>query len=362
MNPSAAEDANATGPRQFRLKHSPELDGLRGIAILLVVIHHFFEIGNGALGVDLFFVLSGFLITLLLSAEFQCFGEIKLSYFYMRRVLRLLPALALTLLGLLIGEHLGLVPFPKGVVLYIATYTTNLGILLGNIHTGLRTNPLTPTWSLAIEEQFYIVWPLAFLLLCKLCKGRYPIRGLLGMLLAWEGYRWWVIIQTSSARRLYYGTDTHAHLLFIGCLLAFIRLEMPVRSALGRREGLFWNLFTLLLAGLVLFAPSNFDLYNLLNTLWGIAFAGTIWATTLPLEGYRKVLRWPWLQFLGRISYGLYLFHIPIMVACESVVAQQVAADVLAFPIAIVVSWLSFRGVELPILRYKTRFQRTLRC
>src|SRR5215813_13118594 len=142
----------------FSLGYRRWLDGLRGVAILLVLLFHLRLIRGGSLGVDVFFVLSGFLITTLLVEEYQRRGAIRLGQFYLRRVLRLVPALAVIILLFLIHT---LVFDPPEVwnarwleASSVATYPSNLSSL-----TGITISMLGYTWSLSLEEQFYLLWP-----------------------------------------------------------------------------------------------------------------------------------------------------------------------------------------------------------
>ena len=294
----------------FRLGHRLELDGLRGIAALIVVVNHYFGGVNAALGVDIFFVLSGFLITLLLSEEFGESQVLSLRYFYLRRVLRLLPALVYTIIAVYILSRFGFLSFPSVMLPYILTYTANLPFAFGWLSTNHNTNPLALTWSLAIEEQFYLVWPFVFSGLLKLQEKKALVRRLLGAVLVWEMYRWWIVITTFSANRLYYSTDCHAQLLLIGCILGLIRSETP-ELTLSLRARWLWSLAVLLVFCLIFSGLGTFDLYTVLLTQWGILISIIIWASTLQLGLVNQVLKNKILVGVGKISYGVYPYHIP---------------------------------------------------
>ena len=210
----------------FVSKHVPELDGLRGIAILAVVVHHHltpFSLSGGFLGVDLFFVLSGFLITGLLLSEFEKTQTISLRKFYMRRVLRLGPALFLYLVACLcVTYYTQLIDFKtelKLIGLAIA-YATNWRLALGWDPT---LDPTAIIWSLSIEEQFYVVWPLLlFACLALKIRRRFIGLGLVVVIVAILLHRYDLLESGSSLTRLYYGTDTRADALLVGCLTALL--------------------------------------------------------------------------------------------------------------------------------------------
>ncbi len=360
MSDAPSEPTKEDDVKPFRVSHIRALDGLRGVAIVLVLCSHLLGVGYAGFGLELFFVLSGFLITLLLADERDRHGKIKLSYFYMRRLLRLLPALCIALGGAYLASLLGWLVFPTWMIPYILTYTTNLGVAFNGLPTDRDTNPFYPMWSLAIEEQFYTVWPLVFVWLCEKTRCRYPIRPLIVLLLIWEAYRWWIITHSFSVRRIYFSTDTHAQVLLVGGLLALIRLERPrnIVTSSHKWTSFFWNFYILVVFALVVFNPGSFDLYNLTGTFWGFAFGGLVWATTVPsLKLYHSFLEMTWLRFLGKVSYGLYLFHIPIHVSCETLMGDTILTRCLAFIISIVLAWLSYTYLELPILRRKKKYQ-----
>ena len=210
----------------FVSRHVPELDGLRGIAILSVIVHHQltpYSLNGGFLGVDLFFVLSGFLITGLLLAEFEKTGKVSLKKFYMRRVLRLGPALFLYLLGcLVVTYYTQLINFKTELklVLIALAYSTNWRLALD---WDRSLDPTAIIWSLSIEEQFYLLWPILLIACLTLgLRRRFIALGLTVVMTAIVLNRLWLLDAGRSLTRLYYGSDTRADALLVGCLIALI--------------------------------------------------------------------------------------------------------------------------------------------
>ena len=210
----------------FASRHVPELDGLRGIAIISVLIHHQltpFALKGGFLGVDLFFVLSGFLITGLLSAEFNKTNSISLKKFYMRRILRLGPALVLYLFGCLIvtiyTQEISVTRQIKLIVLALV-YSTNWRMAF---QWDTALDPTAIIWSLSIEEQFYLVWPIVlFVCLGLKIKRNHIAAALAAVIIAILIHRFVMLSGGAVLTRLYYGTDTRADALLMGCLFALL--------------------------------------------------------------------------------------------------------------------------------------------
>lgn len=295
-------------------RHVPELDGIRGIAIIAVLIHHQltpFSLKGGFLGVDLFFVLSGFLITGLLLTEFEKTGAISIRNFYMRRALRLGPALALYLIGCLaVAYHTAAIDLSRQARLIVIAlvYATNWRMAFG-------WDPVLDAtaiiWSLSIEEQFYLVWPLLFFgcLSLKLSK-RYIASGLILAILGILLYRAFLLNAGTDFTRLYYGTDTRADALLTGCLLALLPTTIVGLKLMRWLKGA-----SLVSAAcfLYLLSTANFtDSYLYAGGFSAVAcLVGlVIWvAANSPPQILSAVLRWYPLRWFGHISYGLYLWH-----------------------------------------------------
>lgn len=285
MAATTSTEATPTGggPAAWRLGHRPTLDGLRGVAIALVLALHWWpaDVPGGDTGVDLFFVLSGFLITRLLIEEHHRHGRIDVAAFYTRRARRLFPALAV----------LVAVGAASSGVLWVLLYAANVGRMNGALLGG----PLEHTWSLAIEEQFYLVWPAAMVLLLRARRPALFIA--LGVVLV-ALHR---VQLDADWLRLTAGTDTRADALLLGALVAF---------TVGRLATYRWAAPAAAVAPLlflvVVQAP---DL-----TRWGYTLVAGLWAIVLlwALQAPGSWLAAGPLRTLGRLSYSLYLWHYPV--------------------------------------------------
>ena len=349
--------------------YRPELDGLRGVAVLSVMTFHSGLLGGGWLGVDMFFTLSGFLITSLLLEEYAKSKRISLTYFYVRRALRLLPALVtlVTVLVLILLVTTGreyrvyLLLYVSAVLLYFANWIEPFGIPLG---WGFGH-----TWSLAIEEQFYIVWPLALIILLRLVRRRITIAVIVtcGAVAAFA-YRMILTRAGASSLRLFEGSDTHADPLLVGCALALWtfwdllpggRIPRLIARCLA-------GLSMLGLAGLLLRARLPVDYVEHGASTAAAVCTGLIIADLLgPHPLLARALRNGLLLGTGRISYGLYLWHYPMFFALGIETYGPISA-----PWLIATGWVgtagaalvSFYLVESPALRLKTRFRPSRRA
>jgi peptidoglycan/LPS O-acetylase OafA/YrhL len=338
----------------------PELDGLRGIAIISVLIHHkltTFSVNGGFLGVDLFFVLSGFLITGILWSEFQNTRSISLRNFYMRRVLRLGPGLLIYLLACLfvtyrmqrieMGEELKLIAIAL-------VYSTNWLMAFG-VNSFLE--PTSITWSLSIEEQFYLVWPLLFFgcLMFKVRRG-WIVAGLATTILAIMVHRILLLDAGAGLTRLYYGTDTRADALLIGCLMALLpvaRVSMKMKKYLNLASvlsllGLSYFMSTTRFTDPFLYLGG----YTLIALMAGIVI---FVAANSPPGILSALLRNRTLRWFGKISYGLYLWHW-LVVLSSSFYYLGYWEPWAKLALAVGIASASFYLVEKPFNRLKSRF------
>jgi len=344
----------------FMSRHVPELDGLRGIAIIAVLIHHQltpFSLNGGFLGVDLFFVLSGYLITNLLLAEFEKTRSISLTNFYIRRVLRLGPALAVYLVACLVVTYLtGLISVSRQIKLIVMAvlYSTNWRMALG---WDTALDPTAIIWSLSIEEQFYLVWPVViFGCLALKLRRRYLIGGLVVTILAVMLHRYLLFNNAAHLTRLYYGTDTRADALLMGCLVALAPARLP---GVPMRRWL-QVAGSLSAAGLgYLIVVANFsDSFLYRGGFTAVALLAGILifvAANSPPRILSLLLKWTPLRWFGRISYGLYLWHW-LVVRNTSLYFLGYWEPWARLGIALGIASVSFYVVERPFNRLKGRF------
>lgn len=331
------------------LPYQPALTGLRGLCVLLVLAHHGllwpgWSLPGGWLGVDGFFVLSGYLITALLCRERAATGRIALGAFYRRRAARLLPALWLVCGAVAL---LGLAGSVGGWSLLTAlTYTTDLGLLWTQDIGAF--GPLGGTWTLAIEEHFYLLWPLLI--------RRAPRCLLRGCLLAWGGVaggRVLAVLLGVGEPRLFANPVLRLDGILVGAALALALHRGAIRPtpALARRirRALLWCLPPAL-AALVL-APGAAVLPGplLIWPLGGYGLAAGAWGLLLlylvvaPDGRLARVLSYRPLLTLGTISYGVYLW--------QGVFLALGVGPLVALAATLAVAALSYRYIELPIRR-----------
>lgn len=319
-----------------RLGYVPALDGLRGVAIASVIGEHFFRLRGGFFGVDLFFVLSGFLITTLLLEERDRDGVIRLRAFYERRARRLLPAL-----GAFLAAAAVVAAAAYGTGRLVALISVSV-FYLGNVARFLggdmmRGTPFGHLWSLAEEEQFYLVWPLLLILLLR----RYSERALLFVLVAvFAGavaYTAALSLVGADWHRLYYGPDTHASGLVLGCAVALIR-----------RRGILVKGAT---AALVLFVAST--IVGAQTVAWSViglpvvelACAVMVLAAASQAGWFARLLSFRPLVYLGVISYSLYVWHVLVVWMTHGAAGLNA---IIPAVVALLLAVLSFRFVEQP--------------
>ena len=324
-------DAPAGGPRP----QVPGLDGIRAVAVLGVLAFHggVSRVAGGLLGVDIFFVLSGFLITSLLVSEWSASGSIGFRRFYDRRARRLLPALFLTML--LVAAYAQWFALPstleglRGDALSTLAYVANWHFIVTGQNYFVRFGPPSPllhTWSLAVEEQFYVVWPaLALFVLRRRGRRGLAVVAAFGIVLSATATAV-LYHHGAGVTRLYYGTDTRVQEVMAGALLAVVlpRLARWVRSAdvggatgpvsAGRVVSVIGSVggLTLLWALSGVSGTSGF-LYNGGFLLVATATAAVILLVMVrPRALATRALALSALGYIGRISYGLYLYHYPL--------------------------------------------------
>lgn len=361
------------GARAPRLPYLPGLDGLRACAVAAVLLYHAgcTWIPGGFLGVEVFFVISGYLITALLLAEWPARRRIDLKAFWLRRARRLLPAVFVLIVAVLAvavvwlpGEVAGL----RGDALASAGYVTNWYLILGEksyFETVGRPSLLRHLWSLAVEEQFYLIWPLLFAGMLRFWTRRRTIVAILlgaaaSTLLMAALYR-----PDADPSRVYYGTDTRMAGLLVGAALAF--LWKPGRTpgvnqapARALDQGRALDLLGALAFGVLVWSCAGFDEYQ--PQLYQGGFALVALATAVLIVAavdprarlVPRLLGSAPLRWIGLRSYGIYLWHWPVFMLTRP--QLDVALDgwqLLAVRAAatLVLAELSYRCVEMPVRR-----------
>ncbi|MBK8182880.1 MAG: acyltransferase [Candidatus Competibacteraceae bacterium] len=347
------------------MAYAPELDGLRGIAILAVMLFHtemsIFK--GGFIGVDIFFVLSGFLITSLLIQEFVATKTISLKNFYIRRLLRLGPALMLLLISYCIISFFFLSK-EQANSNYIDAFISL--IYLSNWARAFDVHPpdfLGHTWSLSIEEQFYILWPILLLTLLRISKNRWYvfIFTVLIALVSWL-LRIHFIINDVSLIRVYNGLDTRADALMTGCALGVLLVLYPP-SEMSRHSCFKWLKYLSPLAMLCLlflvFASDwqDFRMYYFGFSVVECLVFILILDIRLNKEGIlSKLLALKGLVWIGSISYGLYLWHYPVYRTMFALGFGHKAVVFVGTLATFIIAMFSYFILEKPVLRLRKFF------
>jgi peptidoglycan/LPS O-acetylase OafA/YrhL len=347
--------------RGGRSTYRPHLDGLRTVAVYLVVAFHagLAGFGGGFIGVDVFFVLSGYLVTSLLWRELVANARVDRRRFYARRARRILPAALATLI--VTATIWAVVATPaelfdiaggfRAACLYAANWyfihqsTDYFG-------ANINSNPIVHFWSLAVEEQFYLVWPLLLggLFAATRRSGRarwWILRGAVFLLASASAIAAWHIGRT-HLDRAYFGTDTRAYQLLAGALLALT----PQVFRLTRRFAARTMLAPVALAGLVVTGSSIFHMTPISRGFYATLFTGVlIVALEDPAsEPTRSLLGSQPFAYLGRLSYGTYLWHWPVIVLLErNRNLPGTVVFVVSTVIATALAAFSFHVMEHPI-------------
>jgi len=357
------------GDNGSKLPHLPGLDGLRGLAVAIVVLFHT-ELGfmvGGYLGVSTFFTLSGFLITSLLLREAEDQGSIDLRSFWGRRFRRLLPAslvtlfFVATLFAWLVATAEQLDALRAEVLASLAQVANWQLIVAGSSYGDLFADPspLLHFWSLAIEEQFYLVFPLLLAGLWAITRRSKMLLGValtvLAALSAAEPF-----VFDMSPDRIYFGTDTRAAELLLGAVLAVVLSHRGVRSRLVGPSGLRTAMGLGGLAALALqlywwvtLEQSSAFLYRGGFALYALLTCMVITAASLPSGGLPRALSGALLTYLGQRSYGIYLLHWPLFLVVRQTwpTASLWLLAFVGIAVSLALAEVSYRVVEQPIRR-----------
>ncbi|MDF8264096.1 acyltransferase family protein [Luteipulveratus flavus] len=343
------------------------MDGLRGVAVLAVLVYHV----NGSwarggwLGVDLFFVLSGFLITSLLLQEHRRWGSIDLLGFWMSRARRLLPALVVVLIAVLVAAWFWTVQTRRATVgwdvLSALGYVANWRFIAGDesyFSSIAMPSPVLHMWSLSIEEQYYLAFPLLLTALTAVVRSRRTCAAVLGALALLSV--WWMThlyVPGADPSRVYYGTDTRAFELLIGATAACLLSGRELRRGRPRRTDSVlgiaaWPALAIfMICFLLLPEGSTVPFEGGLALLAVVAVVPIAAASSRTPSAFQRALAFEPLRRLGLISYALYLWHWPVIVFLNPSVmpVDGLALSVVQIVTSLLLASLTFLYVERPI-------------
>ena len=331
------------------------LDGLRAVSILLVVLSHAWlgHVIPGGLGVTIFFFISGFIITRVLLAEHAASGTISIQKFYVRRLFRLMPALTVYLLVSLLVMAAARQPVKLMDFAAVLLYFSNFYYVFVGFAQETLMSPLRITWSLAIEEHYYFVYPALFAALAARPRAFLQvIAACIVAVLCWRIYLVWSMgLNDFTIGRIYMGTDTRVDAIFFGAGFALLCANFPRIDMALRGSAAFWCGALLLLSTLVV----RGDLFRetLRYTLQGGALALMFNRLLFVDSAACRVLSLPLMSYIGRVSYSLYLYHwlalgLVSMLMSDYGIAAKWA---VLMPLSFLSAHLSYRYVEQPFLR-----------
>jgi peptidoglycan/LPS O-acetylase OafA/YrhL len=337
-----------------------DIDGLRGIAVSLVVAYHIGLPGlrAGFIGVDVFFVISGYLIAGILVRELRSTGRIDLLAFYSRRVRRLFPALAVVLAVTTVMAAFILTPF--GQIQSFAKSAVASALYVANFYFAATTGgyfdlsadaiPLLHLWSLAVEEQFYLAFPIMLWSLWQLAQGKVRVIARLMLLLTAASFGYALVQAFAGDQAGYYSPLTRAWQLLVGAMLALARGE-PVSEG----SGLVCRASGAMLLGLGLWIVPMIPTYPGWQALLPTVGSALFIAGGTASGG--NILKAKWLVELGRVSYPWYLWHWPLISFGRTMRLGEpdLLLDAMAGAVALVFAVATYRWVEIPIARRSLR-------
>ena len=350
----------------------PAIDGLRAVAVFAVLLYHLGVkwLPGGFLGVDLFFVISGYVITRVILDSIQSANGLDLREFYYGRVRRLYPGL---LLLIAVTTVLSATIAPDAIrrivqdVPYVLTGTNNwhlVAIHQDYFQTVGRAPMLQHTWSLAVEAQFYLIWPITLVAIWKRYgKGRIARVALaIAMISGAALFAFSLQLDNATAGRIshiYFGSDTHSLGLFLGAALGVSWIPQNLTSAISKRAqdfidgiGMF-GLFGILCTFLFI-SESNATLYRLAFPLAGIFGCATLISIVHPASRFAPILSTRPLLWIGQRSYGIYLWHWVIFQVTRpsiDLAGSEIALDLARTLLVLICADISLRYIEIPIRR-----------
>jgi peptidoglycan/LPS O-acetylase OafA/YrhL len=337
-------------------KHMPALDAIRAVSVFLVVLTHARIAGGGSFGVNTFFVLSGFLITHLLLKEHESSGKISLRDFYLRRSLRIFPAYYVFLAFSLVVDHFAGDPRSQADALASAFYLQNYR----NAVVGHSNSSIAHSWSLAVEEQFYLLWPITLMALLRVgghAAARRFLVVAIAAVMAWRCYAYgWLGLSRFWA---YNAFDCRFDSLAMGCLLKLVLREKAARARFDRiaESAIAIPLLIVLLLIPGYLAPAWWQFSV------GFTYEAVIVASAIPLlmlragHGAWSWMQWRTVTYIGTISYSLYLYHQwGLGLGHKFGFLPHWAQFVVGCAFCVALASASYWFVEKPFLRLKGRF------
>jgi peptidoglycan/LPS O-acetylase OafA/YrhL len=362
----------SSSQRQFR----PDVEGLRAVAVIAVVLSHAsLGVRGGYVGVDVFFVISGFLITRLLLQEADRKGRFSFAAFYARRARRIVPAATLVTVATLLGAYVWAPPLRFGAIardgLASALFGVNWRLAAQGTNYFQASSPPSPFqhfWSLSVEEQFYLGWPLllaAVLFVVRTKQHRTKVVTLTAVLAAVIGVSLWASIRVTheSAPYGYFGTHTRVWELAVGAIVA-ATAETLRRLPRSIAAGLAWlGLAAIVLACLAYSSATAYPGFAATLPVGGAALIIIAGCGAAPRWGPERLLTvWP-MRWTGRISYSLYLWHWPLLVLLPDAAGHPLTIPerLCAIAAAVALSVLTYLFVEQPFLRQRILVARPVR-
>lgn len=366
-SPPRRREPAAEHPKPGAGRYMPGLDGLRALAVLAVIFYHLHTqwAPGGLLGVTMFFVLSGYLITDILLAQWDRTGRFDMKDFWVRRAKRLLPAMLAVVLATVLWSILvdrSRLPAMLGDVPAALLYYSNWWLIFHEVSYFESFGPLSPLghlWSLAVEEQFYIFWPVLLgigLILAQKNRGKLAL-VLAGLSLA-SALAMGIMYQPGQdPSRVYYGTDTRLFSLLIGAALAVVWPSRKLKTNISRSATKTLDVtatICLIVIAVLIFKSNDYGTFLYRGGMVLLSLATTILVAALAHPACRlgRVLGAKPLRWIGARSYGLYLWHYPVIVLTTPLVntgGPNMTRILLQLLVSFVLAELSYRYVEQPV-------------
>lgn len=353
--------------QQYPLGYTPALDGLRGLMTVGIIVAHvrYPLVPGSILYMDVFYVMSGYFITSLLMRDIERHGRIRFFEFYRRRFGRILPPFAVMVACYLAIRWAFIPPIEDALkdALIGFTYITNWWRAFGLPGIAYMSH----TWSLAMEEQFYLLWPMMFAALARRfgMSWRLVIVIVIGAIAIW-GWRIYLTSTNPPFWRLYYGLDTRSDALLIGCALAVVLKLMPPGAYPSFERflpKLAWPFVILSLLTTFFFVQfTSYFYYYVGIMLFGAIPGAVLIVMLLRTSGtiVHRILERPEPVFLGKIFYGMYLWHFPILMLMKDLTgAPNLVRFIVGFPLTVFCATLSYVYIERHFMRVRAPAIRT---